>query len=98
MIFPQEEGNEIATWIVRVVDSIFEGIGKEEEAKNNYSLALIILADIYQSLRADSHFSKGVTFCFSSGRLNIFVKKMAPNNKSCQRQPRRVPLTITSFI
>ena len=33
MVFPLDEGKEIDTRIVMVLDSIFRGIGKEEEAK-----------------------------------------------------------------
>lgn len=50
MVFPRDEGNETNTLIVMVVDAIFGGIDKEEEAKKHYSLALIILAEIYRSL------------------------------------------------
>lgn len=49
MVFLLDEHNEIDTRIVIVVDVIFRGISKEEEAKKHYSLTLIILADIYQS-------------------------------------------------
>lgn len=50
MVFPQDEEKVIDTRVVMVVDAIFRGIGKGEEAKKHYSLAPIILADIYRSL------------------------------------------------
>ena len=50
MVFPQDEEKEIIIQIVIVVDAIFKGVGKEEEAKKHYSLASIILVEIYQSL------------------------------------------------
>ena len=74
-MFPQEEGKEVDTWIVMVVDAICKGIGKEEEAQKHYSLASIILADIYRSLcKNEFHFFNGAIFCFSGGWLNICVK------------------------
>lgn len=54
-MFPQEEGKEVDTWIVMVVDAICKGIGKEEEAQKHYSLASIILADIYRYLSLCKH-------------------------------------------
>lgn len=70
IVFPRDEGNYADTQIVMVVDAIFSGIGKEEEAKKQYNLAPIIMADIYRSLslcKNEFPFSKCVTFFFSVG-------------------------------
>ena len=50
MVFPKDEGKEIDTQVVMVVDTMFRGIGRKQEQKKNYSLAPIIFADIYRSV------------------------------------------------
>ena len=50
MVFPKDEGKEIDTRVVMVVDAMFRGIGRKKEEKKYCSLAPIILADIYRSL------------------------------------------------
>ena len=50
MVFPKDEGKEIDTRVVMVVDVVFKGFGRKQEEKKYCSLASVILADIYQSL------------------------------------------------
>ena len=49
-MFPKDEGKEIDTRVVMVVDDMFRKIGRKQEEKKYCSLAPIILADIYRSL------------------------------------------------
>ena len=50
MVFPEDEGNEIDTRVVMVVDAMYTGIGRKQEEYTYCSLALVIFADIYRSL------------------------------------------------
>ena len=45
----QDERKEIDTRVVMVVDTIFRGVVKKQDEKKHCILALVILADIYQS-------------------------------------------------
>ena len=97
MVFPKCEGNKIDTQIVMVVDAIFTGIGKEEEAKKHYSLAPIIMADIYRSLRFyknEFQFFRGCNIFFNGGLLNKCVKKMEPYNRKFQDDPDESPWQV----
>ena len=47
MVFTQDEGKEIETRVLMVVDAIFIGFDKKQEEKKYCSLALVILTDIY---------------------------------------------------
>ena len=50
MMFPKDEGKEINTRVVMLVDTMFRGICRKQEEKKYCSLAPVILADIYRSL------------------------------------------------
>ena len=85
IVFPQDEGKETDTRVVMIIDAICRGIGKKQQEKKHCSLASVILANIYRSLRLcknGSPFYKVATFYYSGGSLNIYAKEMAPNNKS----------------
>ena len=49
-MFPRDKGKMIDTRLVMVVDAIFKGIRNEGKEKKYYSLALVILDNIYLSL------------------------------------------------
>lgn len=97
MVFPKDEGNEMNTRVVMVVDSIFREIGKKWEEKKYCSLAPIILADIYRSLclcKNGFRFSKVAKFYFNGGWFSITAKGTVPSNKSWQSQARWFPSII----
>ena len=101
MVFPKDEGKEIDTRVVMVVNAMFRGIGRKSEEKKYCCLAPVILADIYRSLSLCKNgfpFFQGCNILLQWWLTKHLCKRDNPSHRSWPNRVKQVLLIITSSI
>ena len=100
MLFPQDEGKEIETWVVMAADNIYRGIGKKQKEKKHCSLAPVILADIYRSLSLCKNgftFFQGCNILLQWWMTEHLCKRNGTQQQNLGKPSRMSPLDAYEF-